>query len=156
VQTATIADLIEVIRVNKIELGITLYRPASLADILHFEERMGIELPADIKRFYLFADGFESEEDMFRIIPLAEIIDNEKDRNNQTAWAKDFHIAEYLVYCDMWTLHIHPDNPNDYLIYTGDPVTKLTNSFSDFLNVFLEGGVFAGLYAWKEYIEKGR
>lgn len=79
-----------------------------------------------------------------------------KTENNQTAGAKDFHIAEYLVYCDMWTIHINPENPNDYRIYTGDPVMKLTNSFSDFLNVFLEGGVFAGLYAWKEKNEKGK
>lgn len=87
---ARITDLIEIIKAKKVELGISLYPPASLADILHFEERMGIELPADIKSFYLFADGFESEEDMFRIIPLAEIIDNEKDRKQSNGGSEGF------------------------------------------------------------------
>ena len=59
-----------------------------------------------------------------------------------------------MIYCDMWTITINPDD-NSYSIYNKtDTTIILTNSFADFLDKFLTGGVFEGLYKWREEIEK--
>lgn len=151
----TITDIIGKIRADKTKLGITLYAPASLSEIANFEKIRGVTLPDEITAFYNFSNGFESAEDMFRIIPLEEIISNMKDRDSYTEEPGDFHIAEYMIYCDMWTLHINLDDRNQYKIYNKTESTiTLTNSFSDFLNVFLNGGVYDGLHSWRETIEK--
>lgn len=152
---AAITDIIERIKTEKAKSGITLYAPASLSDISRFEKVIGIRLPDEMVAFYCFSNGFETAEDMFRIIPLEEIIDNMKDRDSYIENLGDFHIAEYMIYCDMWTLHINPHDRNQYKIYNkANNTITLTQSFPDFLNVLLNGGVFDGLYSWREAIEK--
>jgi len=140
----TIQDIIETIRKNKTQLGITLYEPAHDYDIENFEQELNIKLPDDIKAFYRFCNGFESEEDMFRIIPLEEIL-----YNKSKYITNEFYIAEYMVYCDMWTVSVN-DTDNSYNI------SILTNSFTEFLDRFIQGGVFEenGLYAWRDKINK--
>lgn len=148
-------DIIERIKVDKNKLGITLFAPASLTEILNFEKIRGIKLPDDLIKFYSFSNGLESAEDMFRIIPLDEMIDNMKDRDTYTVEQNDFHFAEYMIYCDMWTININSADRNDYRIYNkADNVISLTNSFSEFLDTFLNGGVFDGLYTWRENVER--
>ncbi|HEU4553655.1 MAG TPA: SMI1/KNR4 family protein [Chitinophaga sp.] len=148
----TITDIISKIAHNKAALGIMLYGSASTYDISSFEREMGITLPDDIKTFYNFCNGFESNEDLFRIIPLAEI--TEERNSNYLVRPGDFHIAEYMVYCDMWSITIAANDPNKYSIYNKtDSVVTLTNSFSEFLDKFLAGGVYNGLYEWRAQIE---
>ncbi|OQP52900.1 SMI1/KNR4 family protein [Niastella populi] len=149
-----IKDIINRIKTDKAKLGITLNAPASFSDIVKFEEILHITLPDDIKTFYSFSNGFESDEDMFRIIPLEEIVDNMKERDTYTESNGDFHIAEYMIYCDMWTLHVDSNDSNQYNIYNKTVNTiVLTNSFSEFLTVFMNYGVFEGLYTWRENLE---
>jgi len=147
----TIQEIISLIQHNKADYGITLYPPASESQLIEFEKRLNIKLPVDIAEFYRFANGFESEEDMFRIIPLDEILRN-ADRYDDNA----FYIAEYMTYCDMWEIVIDPVNSrySRYKIQDSSSKTVLTNSFSDFLGHFLQGGVFEdnGLYDWKTQI----
>jgi hypothetical protein len=151
----TITDIIAKIKAEKEELGITLYAPASSTEILDFENSMGIKLSEDIAEFYRFCNGFESEEDMFRIIPLDEIIDNIEQPDTYAVELNDFHFAEYLIYSDMWTISVNPVDRNDYHIYNkAENVIILTNSFVEFLNTFLIGGVFNGLYTWRKNIER--
>jgi hypothetical protein len=151
---AVIEDIINRIKTDKGKLGITLYAPASSSDLIKFQEIRHVTLPDDIKTFYSFSNGFESAEDMFRIIPLDEIIDNMKDRDTYTERNGDFHIAEYMIYCDMWTLYVNSHGSNQYKIYHKTENTiVLTNSFSEFLTVFLDNGVFDGLYSWRENLE---
>jgi hypothetical protein len=155
--TLTIEDIIERIRGNQHGLGIMLYGPASMEELDKFEKSSGITLPDDLLKFYNFSDGFESNEDMFRIIPLDEIAGNIKDRNINAFSPTDFHIAEYMTYCDMWTISINPADKNDYKIYNkAATVITLTDSFSTFLDTFLTGGVFDGLYSWREKLENGQ
>ena len=144
----TIGEIISLIELNKAEYGITLYPPASPSALIEFENRLKIKLPDDIAEFYRFANGFESGEDMFRIIPLDEILRN-ADRYDDNA----FYIAEYMTYRDMWEIVIDPVNSR-YKIQDSSSKTVLTNSFSDFLGHFLQGGVFEdnGLYDWKTQI----
>jgi hypothetical protein len=151
----TITNIIERIKAEQTELGITLFAPASAKEILDFENIMGVKLPEDLVKFYSFSNGFESEEDIFRIIPLDEMIDNLKDGDTYTAGPNDFHIAEYMIYSDMWTININAANSEDYKIYNkAENVITLTNSFCEFLDIFLNDGVFEGLYNWREKIER--
>ncbi len=73
------------------------------------------------------------------------------------AWClmNQFYIAEYLIYCDMWTMEIELNQPSRYKIMggtDGSAPTVLTHSFTEFLTRFLIGGVFddGGLYKWRE------
>lgn len=102
------------------------------------EHAYGTSLPDDFKTLYRFSNGFEIDEDILNMIPLEEMIRN-KERN------KPIWIAEYMIYCDMWELNIHPDNSNDYSISYNDWTagkTILTNSLTEFLGRMLKGGVF--------------
>ncbi|MEP5338291.1 MAG: SMI1/KNR4 family protein [Algibacter sp.] len=147
-----IEEIIEFIKVNKNELKISLYKGASELEIFDFEE-IEMKLPDDIKKFYSFTNGFESAEDLFRIIPLDEII--EKGNDDYLISNTSFHIAEYMTYCDMWSVNVDSTNNNEYEIYNkADDIVKLTNSFVEFLEVFLNGGVFEneGLYDWRKNI----
>lgn len=148
----TITDIISFIRANMHVLGITLHDKATDLAIKNFEKRK-TPLPDDLKTFYQFSNGFDSDEDLFRIIPLEEMAINAPDSSlNEDP---DFHIAEYMIYSDMWTISINPNNPNDYIIYNkAEDYIVLTNSFAEFLSKFLKGGVFEGLYDWRAEIAK--
>jgi hypothetical protein len=117
-----------------------LYSPASDKEIDDFENALEINLPGDFKAFYKFCNGFESEEDLFRIIPLQEILSCCEEYTTGT-----FYIAEYMVYCDIWMVAI--EEGGKYKI-SHDFI--LTDSFTAFLHHFLIGGVFekGGLYDW--------
>jgi hypothetical protein len=139
---------------------ITLYSGAENSLIEKFEQQMQLKLPADLKTFYQCCNGFESAEDLFRIVPLDEFLERMSwdKRENRTCELKSnqFYLAEYLIYCDMWTIEIELDQPNTYRITHGSGPNALTQSFSEFLLRFLKGGVFGdgGLYKWSEEIYK--
>jgi len=148
----TITDIIDRIQKQRGQLGITLYPKSSPDDIAAFEVIRQLKLPDDFKTFYNFCNGFESEEDLFRIIPLNEII--ESGTSSYLDGEKDFHFAEYMIYSDTWTISIN-NQGSTYSIYNKvGKTTVLTNSLAEFLNIFLDGGVFDGLYKWQEEIEK--
>jgi hypothetical protein len=136
---------------------ITPYPGATQELIDEFEKQAGFKLPADLRTFYQSCNGFESAEDLFRIIPLDEALETRaRDMLEYRLRPNQFYIAEYLIYCDMWTIEIELDQPNIYRI-THDPAPNaITHSFSEFLLRFLKGGVFeeGGLYKWDE--EPGR
>jgi hypothetical protein len=146
-----IYNIIKYLKGHLHKTGITLYNPATALDISFFESTNNIQLPDDIKQFYRFANGFESEKDTFRIVPLDEMTDK---RDEQC-----LYIAEWLIYCDAWRLEINESNPNDYSISAEggyERKTILTHSFAEFLRYFLKGGLFGeeGLYFWEDEIAK--
>lgn len=146
-----IDDIIKIIQVNKENLGITLNKGASVSEIETFEEAMKLKLPRDVRTFYEFSNGFYSEEDMFNIIPLHEIL--EERFKFKVLRPNGFDFAEYMIYCDMWTISIH-DEGDKYSIYNiAETEITLTDSFSEFLDVFLKGGVFDGLDSWRQRVE---
>ncbi len=150
----TITDIISKLEENKTRLGITLYKKASESEISAFEKSKCVKLPDDLVTFYSYCNGFESVADIFRIIPLNEIIENKQD--GYTAESKDFHFAEYMAYCDMWTISINQHDNNVYSIYNNAKnMITLTNSIAEFLNTFLSAGIIDGLYQWRQEIEMG-
>ena len=127
---------------------LTLHKGADEASLQAVEETYGITLPDDLKELYRFSDGFETVEDIFNMIPLAEIIDN-KGRHK----GDPLYIAEHMIYSDMWELEIERNHCNDYTIvcqqYESNKLI-ITDSLAEFVSRFLRGGVndLGGLYAW--------
>jgi len=131
---------------------LTLHIGADEALLRTVENTYNITLPDDFKELYRFSDGFKTVEDIFNMIPLTEIVENNGRHDNDA-----FYIAEYMIYSDMWQLEINPDNCNDYKIIVQANGNKLvlTNSLAEFIERFLKGGVFdtGGLYDWAEEVE---
>ena len=142
-----IADL----STNLSSYDIALYPPATKEDLLNFERKLRSPIPEDFKAFYLFCNGFESAEDLFRIIPLSEIADDlSKYKPNC------FAFAEYMIYSDMWEIKINPSKSDEYRISNHGLVFRdLTDSFGEFLNRFLTKGVFeeGGFYTWHDQVD---
>jgi hypothetical protein len=142
---------------------ITLYPGAPRELIEEFQAKTGIKLPSELTMFYQECNGFESAEDLFRIVPLDEILERiDYDRNHYHLKPNQFYLAEYLIYCDSWKIEVDLHHPDQYKIYegpsiTGDSGIVLTSSFVEFVSRFLTGGVFEdnGLYKWGELIRTG-
>ncbi|MES2278556.1 MAG: SMI1/KNR4 family protein [Bacteroidota bacterium] len=144
----TITEIIAYLKSNRDELGITLELSAHAELINQVEETYNIKLPDDIRTFYEFANGFESDDFMFRIIPLEEMVENRRTYNYN-----ELCIAEYMIYSDTWNLIIDQED-NKYRIVNGnhsdEKIVTLTNSLADFLQRFIDGGLLGknGLYYW--------
>jgi hypothetical protein len=123
-----------------------LLEPPSNAEILNFEKFIGFGLPQDFRTFYGICNGFEMDEDMFRMIPVEEIIASQVNRKERT-----FDFAEYMLYSDFWALKFF-GNSLYKIVNTGGNGGVLGSDLSEFLQRFLTGGVFepGGLYDWHD------
>ncbi|WP_215225772.1 SMI1/KNR4 family protein [Echinicola shivajiensis] len=143
-----IADVIRTLKEGNHNQVVTLKPAVSESDILSFEQRLNLRLPTELREFYRFSNGFETEELLFRILPLEEILE-QKDEYEKD----EFYIAEYLIYSDIWTLRVNKLT-GQLSIYNSDHSSRhwmfLTNSFSEFITRFLNYGLFEehGLYDW--------
>ncbi|SDK58224.1 hypothetical protein SAMN04487898_109190 [Pedobacter sp. ok626] len=134
--------------------ALRLHSGASETSLKEVERIYSKTLPEDFKMLYRFSDGFDTDEDIFNMIRIEEIIENKMKYNNQ------LYIAEYMTYCDSWELDISIQNPNDYQITNLtrlNTTITLTRSLAEFIHRFLQGGVFdaAGLYDWHEETMRG-
>jgi rhodanese-related sulfurtransferase len=148
----TIHNIIDHLKDNLTSTDITLYPAASDSLISYFEQSLSVRLPDDVKQFYQFANGFESAEDQFRILPLDEMTEQTNSNIPNT-----IPFAEYMVYCDIWHLEINPQDHNVYTICNvgrHNEKVVLSHSFAGFLHRFIKGGVFksAGLYDWYDKV----
>jgi hypothetical protein len=120
---------------------------ATEEEISHFEQVMDIQLPEDFKMLYRYTNGTDYDENMFRFMSLADMIDRGRDDANLNE-DQDFHFAEYLVYCDIWTLSLENTGYNIYK--KNESLTLLfTDSLAVFLDKYLSGGLWDGLYNWE-------
>ena len=56
-----------------------------------------------------------------------------------------------MIYSDRWTVEINPNDVDNYKIYNkADHIVYLTNSLAEFLCVFINKGIYEGLYEWRE------
>ena len=130
-----ISAVIERMLRNRVQLQIEL-KEAAYNEVEEFEAKTGLALPDEMRTFYSLFNELYGAEDMFRIIPLSEVVEDARYTEN------GFDFAEYLIFCDLWSVTISKDNCNDYLISGDFP----SHSFADFLERFLDGGVHQGLY----------
>ena len=148
----SITEAIDLLKAYNGPLGLTLHGGASEELISKAEFAYGITLPHDFKAFYRFTDGFETNDYMFNVIPLKEMIDNKISYKNDP-----LYIAEYMIYSDMWELEINPDDNNDYkiIVNANDNKLVLTNSLAEFIDRILKGGLHdtGGLNDWAEEVE---
>ena len=135
--------------------GIILNPPASQGELSGFREVLGFDLPPDIAYFYQQCNGFESDDYMFRIIPLREVMESKTDVNRDR-----FSFAEYLIYSDTWDVRFNDNDFNTYKIinhnHGTEAATELCDSLHSFLGKYLSGtGVFGeqGLYRWADEIK---
>jgi len=144
----TLASVLHFISDNSKLLGIHLNGGASDTEIDHFELNKFV-LPDDFKLLYKFTNGFETDQDIFRLIPLDEIFHNKKD-DYYLISDYSFHFTEYMIYSDMWTADIDVTSKNSYRIYNkSDDIVFLTNSIAEFLVIFINKGIYDGLYQWR-------
>ena len=140
----TIQAIVDAIAAENQRPGFKLNAPACADDIARFEATVGFALPDEFREFYAICNGFECVEDLFTLIPLDTILAN---GDHGKHW---FHFAEYMIYCDMWTLR----NRNGLceIINKSDREIVLSTSLRTFLIRFLAGNVFeaGGLYDWHE------
>jgi hypothetical protein len=134
---------------------ITLYPGATEKLLKYFEEAMKVILPPDIKEFYSFSNGFESDEDLFRMIPLEEIMEDWRCKADGDG---QFYFSEYLIYSDLWGIDLNVNQKACYYIfYSVSEQQKLpmTDSLANFLDCFLKSGVYGkdGLYDWVNSIQ---
>lgn len=149
--TTKLIDVLSFIKENPNFNAIKLNKPAGENDIDFFEKSKKIKLPKDFKTLYKFSNGFETDEFLFRLIPLNEIIDNGKD--NYCINDNSFHFTEYMIYSDMWTVEIDTNNNENYKIYhKTNNIVYLTNSLTEFLCVYINKGINDGLYEWRDKI----
>ncbi|MBF9255824.1 SMI1/KNR4 family protein [Pontibacter sp. 172403-2] len=136
------------------ELGIVLSKPATEEELFKLEESVNQKLPKDILDFYSFSNGFESDDFIFRAIPISEILDYKAELETSS-----FYFAEYMIYSDSWAIHLKSER--EYSIENGNHGTEeeviLTQSLYEFIEKYITGeGIFGdnGLYSWYENIKK--
>jgi hypothetical protein len=150
--TTKLKDVLTFIKENNALVGIDLNNSATEGEIDFFENSK-IKLPQDFKTLYNFSNGFETDEELFRLIPLNEIIDNGND--DWCISETSFHFTEYMIYSDMWTVEINLNDIENYKIYNkADNIVYLTDSLAEFLCVFINKGIYDGLYQWREDRQK--
>jgi len=129
---------------------IKLYPAATQSLLEYFEDKAKLVLPLDFKALYSFSNGFESAEDLFRIIPLDELMDDWHGENRVNG---QFHFAEYLIYSDLWGVRLGEEGKGNYSIYYPESKQRklfMTSSLAEFLGCFLNAGIYGkdGLYDW--------
>lgn len=149
----TLSDVLQFIKNNAFKVGIQLNKPATNHEIETFEKQK-TKLPADFKMLYTFSNGFETDHDQFRLIPLDEAAEDRLNKSYLIS-KRSFHFTEYMIYSDMWSVDVSHTNVNEYKIYNkAETVVYLTNSLAEFLCVFINKGVYDGLYEWMERKEQ--
>ena len=127
------------------------FRPGVSEELIRkVEEVYSIILPDDVKKFYRFTNGFDTDDYMFNIIPMEDMIEG------KVKYESEFPpLAEYLIYTETWHLEISikPPGYSICIMDAGKKVT-LTHALAEFLQRFLDGGLFGerGLAHWPEHM----
>ena len=59
--------------------GIEVYDPATVAEMVAFEEKIGFPLPKEFREFYSICNGFGCSEDIFNMLSLTQITHHSQD-----------------------------------------------------------------------------
>jgi len=124
------------------KLGITFNAPCSDEDLADLESKLSYPLPPDLIEFYTFCNGFDTDDHLFRVIPVQEAIDYKRELANN-----NFHFAEYMIYSDQWLIQLYDEG--QYEVINNDhgtqEMTVQTTSILKFLEIYLTEGLFSKL-----------
>ncbi len=134
------------------DLGISLRPPAPPEKIKELELILDHDLPEDIKSFYEITNGFETDDLLFQILSIEEIIQYKHELKTN-----EIFFAEYLIYSDVWTIKFNTGDA--YQIINSGYDTReivISTSITDFIIEYADGGgLFGenGLYARYETLK---
>jgi SMI1 / KNR4 family (SUKH-1) len=124
--------------------GFQLNLPASNHEIEQLEVLLNQKLPTEMKVFYLKANGFDTLDYLFRLIPIEEIIKYKSELDKPNA----FHIAEYMIYSDTWDLILDIKDSEKYTIVNANHNSTepyiISDTFYDFIEHYLNGSGVMG------------
>ena len=131
-------------------LGVKLNPPATNEDISKLEIAVGNILPEEIRSFYAYCNGFDTDDWIFNLLSIEQILYYKSELE-----LSEFYFAEYMIYSDDWRVKI--EDTETYFITNGNHKEEqevvLTNSIFEFLEIYLNSdGVLSenGLYRWFE------
>jgi hypothetical protein len=131
-------------------LGVKLNPSATTEGIGKLESAVGHVLPEEIKSFYSYCNGFDTEDWIFNVLSIEQILYYKSELE-----LLEFYFAEYMIYTDDWRIKI--EKSDTYFITNGNHKENqrlvLTNSIFEFLEVYFNSdGVLSenGLYKWFE------
>jgi hypothetical protein len=127
--------------------GLTIRRGVQPADISKFESRFGVNLPPDMRGYYLTVDGMEDELDhgLNRFWPLAmvkpvdlELTSAHADRH---AYPSCFVFADHCIWCLAWAVQVTQEPLSTsgavFQVLGGmPPGRRVAASFSDFMAMY--------------------
>ncbi|MDQ0637473.1 hypothetical protein QF042_001038 [Pedobacter sp. W3I1] len=124
------------------KLGITLNDPCSDEDLADLESKLSFPLPLDLIDFYKFCNGFETDDYLFRIVPIAEAVDYRSELKSNT-----FYFAEYMIYSDQWLIQLREGGQYEIINdnHGSQDMTVQTTSILKFLEIYLTEGLFSKL-----------
>lgn len=138
-------------KVKMKSLGISLRPPATVEDIAKLEIAVDQKLPQEIKDYYSYCNGFDSNDWLFNLLSIEQILYYKSELE-----ISEFYFAEYMIYSDNWNIKLESENSfsiNNSNHGTGAQVV-LTDSIYEFLERYLNSdGVLSaeiGLYKWYE------
>ena len=149
----TIAEIAATLTTHQAGRHITLFPPATNSGINNFEAIIKAPLPQDIRQFYLFSNGMDTLDWLFRLLPLEEILEQ-----GLRFGPHQFIFAEYMIYSDTWQIYLDPINPAAYSIRNEVVAPPLTQSLAIFLERFLANGLFGprGIYDLHQEVVNAR
>ncbi|TYZ13274.1 SMI1/KNR4 family protein [Hymenobacter lutimineralis] len=132
--------------------------------IAEVEARLNRRLPEEIRAFYAQCPGFWTNDGLFRVLSMADIlVELEVPAATSSNTKRHFPVADYMIFSDVWEVVLDEGNSARYVIvnsnhHTEEPVV-LTDSLYEFINKFLREGVFEGeevegLYGWRKRLKK--
>ncbi|MBT2564427.1 SMI1/KNR4 family protein [Pedobacter sp. ISL-68] len=124
------------------KLGITFNAPCSDEDLAGLELKLSCPLPPDLIDFYKFCNGFDTDDHLFRVIPVQEAIDYKSELKKNT-----FHFAEYMIYSDQWLIQLQEGGQYEVINdnHGSQKMTVQATSILKFLEIYLTDGLLSKL-----------
>ena len=138
-------------KVKMKSLGISLSPPATAEDIAKLEIAVNQKLPQEIKDYYSYCNGLNTDDWLFNLLSIEQILYYKSELETS-----EFYFAEYMIYSDSWNIKL--ESEDNFSITNSNHGTGtqlvLTDSIYEFLDRYLNSdGVFSaetGLLKWYE------
>lgn len=123
------------------ELGCKIPPGVTPQQIKQFETLHRVTLPADLKEYFLTMDGNGgTSQDMFEFLSLNKLKLVHDAWNNSTDFPDCFIFADYCISCWAYAIRLtlHAETNNPVFNLEAKSKTPIANSFSDFMELYLE------------------